>query len=153
MLQQANQRWHQLLEVQYQSLLEALTELELILTRSLWSSFRNSLLEHLDFEQKHIEPLADTWENNTLKLIRADHLILSRLLPRLETAIERIEASSAPRTELVIQLDTFIKLRNVLTHHDERENLLLYPLLDQQLSSESQQVLAAKMDAARQRMT
>ncbi len=146
MLIQANKRKHSQLDDQYQAFLESLTALELVQARQAWGKFRTSLLHHIEFEQAHIEPLATNWQDNTLKLIQADHLILARLLPRLETALERIEHASAPRGELVKQLGTFIKLRNVLEHHDQRENEMLYPVLEKQLDRDTRTALAMKMD-------
>ena len=147
-LLQANQRWHAQLDRSYQVFLESLTALDLEQARQQWSEFRTSLLHHIEFEQSHIEPLAKNWQDNTLKLIQADHLILVRLLPRLETALERIEHASAPRSELVNQLDTFIKLRNVLEHHDQRENEMLYPVLEDQLDQKARITLATQMNEA-----
>lgn len=151
MLGEANKRWHALLDSRYQAFLESLTGLELKDARQYWTGFRKSLLQHIEFEQAHIEPLAKDWDDNTLKLIHADHLILARLLPRLETAIQRIEQSAQARSELVLQLDSFVKLRNVLEHHDQREKEYLYPFLDEQLDENTRQHLAGKMDKQRSR--
>jgi len=148
-LSEANQRWHSQLDTSYQAFLESLTALEFGLSRKQWSTFRQYLSAHIDFEQANIEPLASNWESNTLKLIQSDHVILNRLLPRLDKAFTQIEQADAPRTELVRQLDTFIKMRNVLEHHDLREMENLYPLLDEQLDSDRVEALAANMDQAR----
>lgn len=150
MLVEANQRWHQVLDDRYQFFLETLTELKLSQTRNHWLSFRKNLLKHIEFEQAHIEPLTQDWTDNTLKLIQADHLILTRLLPRLEAALERIQNAESARGELVRQLDSFVKLRNVLQHHDQREKEYLYPVLDQQLDEEQSTSLAAQMDKHRE---
>jgi hypothetical protein len=149
MLADANQRWHRVLDALYQTFLESLTALELNLARQHWEAFERNLITHIDFEQTHIEPLAEAWENNTLKLIRSDHLILNRLLPRLDKAFGLIEQADSPRTELVRQLDGFIKMRNVLEHHDLREMENLYPLLDEKIESSQADELANDMDAAR----
>jgi len=148
-LSDANQRWHELLDASYQALLESLTALDFDLARQQWARFALCLSAHIEFEQDNIEPLAENWESNTLKLIQSDHLILNRLLPRLDKAFTQIECADNPRTELVRQLDSFIKMRNVLEHHDLREMENLYPLLDEQLSSEQIQALADSMDRAR----
>lgn len=148
-LSEANQRWHSQLDTSYQAFLESLTALEFSLSRKQWSAFRQCLSAHIDFEQANIEPLASNWESNTLKLIQSDHVILNRLLPRLDKAFTQIEQAGAPRTELVRQLDAFIKMRNVLEHHDLREMENLYPLLDEQLDSDQVEALAANMDQAR----
>ncbi len=148
-LLEANQRWHSLLDASYQAFLESLTALDLSLARKQWLSFETSLKAHIDFEQAIIEPLTKDWEGNTLKLIQSDHLILNRLLPRLETTLAQIERADATRTELVRKLDAFIKLRNVLQHHDLREQENLYPLLDEQLDDDHIQALSEHMDQAR----
>ena len=148
-LSEANQRWHSQLDTSYQAFLESLTALEFSLSRKQWAAFRQCLSAHIDFEQTNIEPFASNWESNTLKLIQSDHVILNRLLPRLDKAFTQIEQAGAPRTELVRQLDAFIKMRNVLEHHDLREMENLYPLLDEQLDSDQIEALAANMDQAR----
>jgi hypothetical protein len=148
-LAEANQRWHSLLDLSYQAFLESLTALDLNLARAQWLGFESSLKAHIEFEQANIEPLTKDWEGNTLKLIQSDHLILNRLLPRLETALTLIERADAARTELVRKLDGFIKMRNVLEHHDLREKETLYPLLDEQLDDGHLQALSGRMDQAR----
>ena len=148
LLSSSNQRCHRLLDRQYQDFLESLTALELEQAFACWQRFRNSLSKHIEFEETHVEPLTEAWEASTLTLIRADHSILKRLLPRLHQAFETIAGAPAPRSELVRQLDEFIKLRNVLQHHDLRENEHLYPLLEKQLTAERLRELAQAMDAA-----
>ncbi len=152
-LADANQRWHLILDTSYQSFLESLTALELDLARQQWVLFKRFLGDHIEFEQANIEPLAADWESNTLKLIQSDHLILNRLLPRLDTAFELIVQTDSARAELVRQLDGFIKMRNVLEHHDLREMEYLYPLLDEQLESTRIQLLADSMDQAREALS
>lgn len=148
-LSQANQRWHQFLDDSYQGFLESLTALDLVDARSQWQQFKQSLSAHIEFEQLHIEPLAENRKDNILKLVQSDHLILDRLMPRLDTALDAIEQSVQPRSELVRSLDSFIKMRNVLVHHDLREMEHLYPMLDQQLDSKQALKLAEAMDKHR----
>lgn len=148
-LAEANQRWHTMLDLSYQTFLESLTALDLNLARTQWLGFETGLKAHIEFEQANIEPLTKDWEGNTLKLIQSDHLILNRLIPRLGTALNQIEHADAARTELVRQLDGFIKMRNVLEHHDLREMEALYPLLDEQLDDGHLQALSRGMDQAR----
>lgn len=148
MLSNANKRWHARLDSGYQSLLENLTALELERAGALCQAFQHDLISHIAFERAHIEPLTKKWENNTLKLIQSDHLILERLLPKLEQAISEIKAAQQPRSVLVKKLDIFIKMRNVLEHHDLREMEVLYPLLDQQLDRKLCAKLAKEMDDA-----
>lgn len=145
-LLQANQRWHQSLDDGYQGFLESLTALELADAGQQWRQFRQSLQTHIAFEQQHIEPLAVDWEDNIHKLIQSDHLILQRLIPRLDKALQAIEQSPQARSELVNRLDGFIKMRNVLAHHDLREMEQLYSVLDQQLNAKQTSGFAEAMD-------
>ena len=152
LLSSCNQRWHRLLDKQYQEFLESLTALEFERAFDRWLAFRKSLSTHIEFEEIHIEPLTEAWEENTLTLIRADHMILKRLLPRLHQAFEAIAAAPTPRAELVRQLDGFIKLRNVLEHHDLRENEMLYSQLDKALDQSALNNLAGQMDTALEKL-
>jgi hypothetical protein len=148
-LSEANQRWHSQLDSSYQAFLESLTALDFSRARGQWTNFESSLKAHIEFEHANIEPLTENWEGNTLKLIQSDHLILNRLLPRLDTALAQIEDADAARTELVRQLDGFIKMRNVLEHHDLREKENLYLLLDEQLDENHLRSLSDHMDLTR----
>lgn len=148
-LSQANQRWHQNIDALYQTFLEELTALNLPAAGQHWAGFKDSLSAHIEFEERHIEPLAENLDDNIQKLIQSDHLILNRLMPRLDTAIEAITQSDEPRTELVRSLDGFIKMRNVLIHHDLREMEQLYSVLDQQLSKAEADKLSRAMDEIR----
>ena len=145
-LLQANQRWHQSLDEGYQRFLESLTALELADAGQQWQKFRQSLQTHIAFEQQHIEPLAVDWEDNIHKLIQSDHLILQRLMPRLDKALQAIEQSPQARSELVNRLDGFIKMRNVLVHHDLREMEQLYSVLEQQLDTANTTAIAQAMN-------
>lgn len=153
LLSDANNRWHDVLTLGYQDFLETLTTLEFPLATQQWAAFRHTLSTHIDFEQTHIEPLASLagdGEDNTLKLIQSDHLILMRLIPKLDQALDEIRHAKKPRRLLVNKLGDFIKMRNVLEHHDLRENEALYPLLDKQLEQAQRETLAQKMDDARE---
>jgi len=148
-LSQANQRWHQNLDTLYQAFLEKLTALELAAAGQQWVQFKRSLSAHIEFEELHIDSLAQGMEDNIQKLIQSDHLILNRLMPRLDATLENIAQSDQTRAELVRSLDGFIKMRNVLVHHDLREMEQLYPVLDQQLSKTEADKLIRAMDSAR----
>ena len=150
MLSDANKRWHEALDTSYQLFLESLTALELSLATRQRARFKILLTRHIEFEETHIEPLAKNWESNTLKLIQSDHLILERLLPKLNASLDTIRQADKPRTILVHQLNNFIKMRNVLEHHDIREMEYLYPLHDAQLDKTRCTTLANKMDKARE---
>ena len=152
-LSQANQRWHQHLDALYQRFLEQLTALNFPSALQEWTQFKRSLSVHIEFEEQHIEPLAEGLEDNIQKLIQSDHLILNRLMPRLDSALQGIEKSEQARAELVRSLDGFIKMRNVLIHHDLREMEQLYPVLDQQLSNTDADELIRAMDSARLALT
>ncbi|MEE9446842.1 MAG: hypothetical protein V3V09_02715 [Arenicellales bacterium] len=152
----ANQRWHLALDWQYQTLLETLTALELSTAQLIWQDFKTSLTAHIEFEHEHIEPLAEAlpdeakldktrFDVNIFKLIQADHLILNRLLIKVDTALNEIRNAKKPRTELVQQLNILIKLRNVLEHHDLREAENLYPALEAEIDAETLAALAEKM--------
>ena len=146
-LLQANQRWHQSLDEGYQRFLESLTALELTDAGQQWLKFKHSLQTHIEFEQQYIEPLAEDWEDNIHKLVQSDHLILQRLMPRLDSALNAIAQSPQARSELVNKLDGFIKMRNVLVHHDLREMEQLYTVLEQQLDTAKAAALAQAMDS------
>lgn len=149
MLSDANKRWHDALDASYQAFLEALTALNFTAANDHWHSFKHALAKHIEFEEAHIEPLVKKWENNTLKLIQSDHLILNRLMPKLDHALGEIRKADQPRTKLVKLLNDFIKMRNVLEHHDLREMEVLYPLLDTELEKKQCCALESKMDEAR----
>lgn len=150
MVSQANKRWHDELDASYHALLVALTALALPEADTHWAEFKRALITHIDFEQAHIEPLATDIENNTLKLIQSDHLILKRLIPKIEQAMDAIRAATHSRDALVRHLDIFMKMRNVLAHHDMREMENLYPVIDANLDKTQRTTLARKMDKARE---
>ncbi len=147
-LSRANQQWHDHLDQCYQAFLETLTALDLASAQAHWQSFKDSLLAHIDFEHQYIETLAAPLENNIQQLMKADHLILKRLIPKIDQTISDIENARSARAVLVERLDGLIKMRNVLSHHDEREKKYLYAILDEQLSKETAQSLAQQMTTA-----
>lgn len=152
MLADANKHWHKALDDHYFEFLQSLTELKLDLANSHWQNYRLSLKLHIEFEEKHIEPLAIDWPENTLKLIQADHLILKRLAPKIDSALTNIQNANSPRAALVEALDIFIKMRNVLQHHDYREVEQLYPIIEKQLDSDQIHSLSEKMNHTRSQL-
>lgn len=146
-LETVNRRWHESLAANYNAFLAALTALELARAEQAWHEFRVSLNAHLAFEDEHITPRCESLPDNAQTLITADHTILTRLSARIDTALADLQASDTPRTTLVDQLDGYLKLRNVLTHHDLRETEQIYPTLVAQLDAEKNQALGEAMQA------
>ena len=152
MLADANKHWHKALDNHYFEFLQTLTELKLDLANAHWQNYKLCLKSHIEFEENFIEPLDLDWPENTLKFIQSDHLILNRITPKIDSALNKIQIASAPRAALVEALDIFIKMRNVLQHHDIREIEQLYPLIERQLDKDKCHSLAEKMNRARKQL-
>lgn len=143
-----NQRWHDQLAQAFNHFLAQLTALELEQAQSSWVQFNQSLSTHLAFEDEHISPLCNDLPDNAQTLIHADHTILIRLMSRIDIALDELASSAQARETMVEQLDGYLKLRNVLTHHDLRETQQVYPALIAIIGDEQQESLASQMHTA-----
>ena len=146
-LEQANIDWHTQLEKGYTQFLIALTELNLDKAKQTWEAYKSSMQQHISFEDEHVIPLGEGLENNQPILIAADHKILQRLVTRIDPALEELRQSLTPRETLVDQLDGYLKMRNVLKHHDLREVQECYPALVSTQSKTNLNSLANKMNS------
>ncbi len=128
-LEQANIDWHTLLQKLFNQFLTHLTALDLDKADENWQRYKDTLLQHIAFEDQFVAPLAAEIEGNQQTLIAADHKILQRLITRIDPALAGLNQSGSPRQTMVEQLDGYLKMRNVLTHHDLREVHEYYPAL------------------------
>ena len=149
MLESINQQWHQQLDELYRNFLIHLTALELDKADQDLQQFTDSLSAHLEFEEKYIDPLCTGVADDLARLIDADHTILERLLKKVIEGVQHLhtEPKDQQQAEVVEQLGTYLKLRNVLTHHDLREVQQLYPHLIGQVPAEQLETLGVKMKA------
>lgn len=149
-LEQTNARWHEVLEERYFGFLERLTALDLDRADKDFSRFRKLLTAHIDFEESAVEKLPEVSEllEERHRLIAADHLILRRLLDKTAARLAAIGKSRQPRTLLVRSLNDFLRLANVLEHHDQRERQEFYPPLVAKIGERKSERLAREMEAA-----
>ena len=149
-LEAVNERWHGVLEACYYAFLERLTALELARAEAEFDAFRALLEAHVDFEEKVVDalPAAARVPEEKRRLVAADHLILRRLLRNVAAALEKVAASDEQRRVLVRSLDGFLRLANVLQHHDLRERQEYYPALVAGLASVERGELGKRMEAA-----
>ncbi|MEA3290878.1 MAG: hypothetical protein U9Q71_00980 [Pseudomonadota bacterium] len=149
-LEQTNARWHEVLEGRYFGFLERLTALELDRANEDFTRFRGLLTVHIDFEESTVETLPEVAElpEERHRLIAADHMILRRLLDKAAARLAAVGKSQQPRQLLVRNLNDFLRLANVLEHHDQRERQEFYPLLAARIGQRNCERLARGMEAA-----
>ncbi len=145
LLEQTNIDWHSHLHQLFNQFLYDLTELDLNKANDTWRHYKTALQQHITFEDEFITPLGAGIEGNQQTLIAADHKILQRLITRIDPALEELNQSDSPRQTMVEQLDGYLKMRNVLTHHDLREVHEFYPALEALCSAEKLSKAGEKM--------
>lgn len=149
-LEAVNDRWHGILKEHYHGFLERLTALELAQAAAEFAAFRALLETHVDFEERIIDalPAARGVPVEKRRLVAADHLILRRLLKKVSEALTTVAAAAEPRRQLVRSLNEFLRLANVLAHHDLRERQEYYPRLAAGLTSGERRELGRQMESA-----
>lgn len=138
---------HPRIEELFRSHRFALLDRDLELARERFETFRETLLAHLEFEEREILPLyeqhaaADT--NSPPEQFRKEHTKLRELCRKIGARLESIGDGHAQVLDL---LDTEVFLRSLLEHHDLREGSILYPRLGEVLADEEQGRLVALHD-------
>jgi len=133
--------WSDILSLRYRQLLEAITALDLDSCRRHLSIVRRLHSADQQFVEQHlIELVGESGESpdTEVKLFKADHLILSRTLALVETAISEIEDRQrrdpgSVRTALVERLDVLVRFDNILKRHQQRREELLIPAVESAL--------------------
>lgn len=123
--------------------LAALLVLDWSKARWHFDRFRRAFSEHVEREEAVVLPrlqsLLETREGPQEKWdahLQGDHIILQRSLKRIDAALHELTDGGASHRDLAKELDTFVQLGRVLEHHHSREDRVIYPHLDENLSTE-----------------
>ncbi len=136
-LEQTNCDWHTHLEQLYARFLFNLTALELDKAGICWLCYKDSLQKHMDFEDEFVVILGNNIDGKHQQLIAGDHKILQRLISRIDPSLQKLKGAESQRLMMIEQLDDYLKIRNVLKHHDRREVMEFYPALIETCSAET----------------
>ena len=104
----------------------------------IFSQFKQGLLEHIDWEEKHLFPtleVAAGWPGNAgpTFVMRTEHELIKQHLNYIEQGL------SAGQTDIKLQ-----GLLDILQEHNDKEETILYPKSDQILSPQDKsQILDA----------
>ncbi len=145
----ANAAIHDRIEREYQGFLEHLTALELEPAAAAFARFEHQLYAHMEREEEHVLPVyagLAVEAGNCLKQVEGDHRILLRVVDAARNAFVKICKAGRPRTALVRDLATFVRVHGVLEHHGERETTLLYPQLERRLTAAQSERLRALLE-------
>lgn len=111
---------------------EALLEKDIALALGFWRLHGEMLRLHIELEEALLLPAleravdAPAWAAN---LYRAEHRKVLQLADKLGDALGAIELREPTRRELIALLDKQRSYKNVLEHHEEREEKGLLPEL------------------------
>ena len=99
--------------------------------------FGRLLRNHIEVEDRWLFPVhaeqCDDVRWNT-SLYQQEHQKLLSLLLKVEERVERVIQSGANRRSVIELIDYQRTFKNVMEHHEEREEMALLPELDQQLA-------------------
>jgi hemerythrin superfamily protein len=124
-----------------------LTTLDLDDAHLAWASFQHTLSTHVLAEETQIFPAGAHIElppKASIEILERDHALILQTSTKIQDLLQTLTSASIPsrRPILARSLDPLVRLHRTLEHHGQRENELLYPLLDLHLSlSERQRLL------------
>ena len=141
-LVEENQRAHDAIEDALLDVLESVTALKMTSALERWARFLDRLDAHIAFEEREIFPayaeLSDHPRGGGPELFDGDHVTLRKVIAACRTALEEItDTVTDQRRLMVTRLGPLLRLRNVLEHHDLREQRFLYPRLETHLDAET----------------
>lgn len=145
--------WSDILSLRYRQLLEAITALDLDSCRRHLSVVRRLHGADQQFVEQHLIDLVggtEDGQDNEVRLFKADHLILSRTLALVETAVGELEDRhrrdpGSARTALVERLDVLVRFDNILKRHQQRREELLIPAVESALDADEGKRVAAAL--------
>ena len=125
---------HATLHEHHWRLIEALTELDLVMAQNAFAALTSLLHAHLDVEEHALMPaflefVPHSDGEKTLKLVDGDHIILQRSEDAMAAQLAAFGHEVSRRT-MVLTIETFLRFGRVLEHHTSREEKTLYPAFD-----------------------
>ncbi|MBX2885538.1 MAG: hypothetical protein KTR32_36625, partial [Granulosicoccus sp.] len=151
------EHWNEVTSMRYQQFLEAVTALELEDANRHLTLFASMLDSNMSFITQRLDDIKnDTTkdEPDGIKMIRADHMILGRTCKMVEEALLQLINLADPatlRSEMVLRLDIFVRLNNILRQHQLRQHDSLFPLLELAIDTEKERSLTDLLTKAMQR--
>lgn len=152
------QHWNDVIAMRYRQLLEAATALDLNTVDRHLAVVRRLQHHSQQFSDQHLLTLltdpaggsADSTPEDQTRLLRADHMILSRTLEMVADAaaeLEQIKGNdrSALRSALVERLDLFVRFDNILSKHHQRQLELIAPVVEDIMSEQEGRRLATEL--------
>ena len=138
-----NARIHERIDHAYVDFLEWLIQCDLSRATASFESAKELLMEHMKAEEGTLCPafaeIHGEEHARLLKQIDGDHTILLRSLTKVERCLGDLKAQFEPaekeedgphvalRRAIVLEMDTWVRVRNVLEHHTVREQRDFYP--------------------------
>ena len=147
-LTEANQSVHAVHLEAYEQFLEAATEIDETSMRPRFDTFVEFLINHIEFENNEITPLArNVWPEGRaeIDLVDGDHHILLRTIHAVRRCVDEVVIANRPRRKLVRNLGVLNRMRDVLEHHTLRESNQIYPRLDERLSESEAAMLTRRL--------
>ena len=133
---------------------EALLDRDWAVATSALGRFREGLLLHMEHEEGLLLPLmarAGEVERWPARVYLGEHEKLRRLLARAATQLETLPDATGRRDEnraLLALLDFETTFKHLCEHHEQREEMALFPLLDQVSTIAERRDRLARIEAA-----
>jgi hemerythrin-like domain-containing protein len=133
---------------------EALLKLEIELARERLRHFERELREHMRHEEEWLLPVyqrAGRIPGGAVEFFTGEHRKMLELLGRLQAALEQLASHSPDLSRQVIELfDAEAVFKQVVEHHDLREQNILYPALDRVTTEQERgELLSRCVEASR----
>ena len=132
------QCFHHYLDELLQLHQEALIERDAQLALGFWQLHRQMLRLHIELEEEYLLPVLEravatpAW---AASVYRAEHVKILALGENLATRLEELQHVGLGRRVLIALIDKQRSYKNVLEHHEEREEKGLLPELDATLAA------------------
>ena len=114
--------------------------------------FRTLIIRHIEDEEKWLIPayekaLRPAPAGGAVEFYLREHILILRQIDLFYSFLGERRDKPLARIELVELFDKYIRFKDLLDHHDARERIFLYRLLDKKLPQAKRDHILGKMTA------
>ncbi len=129
----------------------ALLDQDIARARDAFEEFSRTIRKHIEIEDRMLLPVyqsrAGEPEGGATELFTSEHRKVEKYIRQLSDELASIEQEAElPKARLIRLIETEAQLKNLLEHHDRREQRFLYPLLAEHTTPEERADIWKRID-------
>jgi hemerythrin-like domain-containing protein len=144
--------WHEKLNDLFLSHQEALLELDIEKAERRLMAFKQELLAHMEMEEQILLPIyqrAGRVTGGPSEFFTGEHARMREFIERFEQMLAQLSICAENiKREIIKLFDEEARFKQLVEHHDAREETILYPTLDKITGEQERIALLKKLSGA-----